>query len=88
MDLTVVRNWSVGLISVELIIMVEDSSLNEAALSLEGRGRLFNNGCGDNWPDMWKQIILGLLITHMQKYIPDGLSCLDVRGDCFKENLR
>lgn len=87
MDLTVVRNRSVGLISKELIITVGDSRLNETVLSLDGRDGLFNNRWGDNWPDMWKQIILGLPITHTQKYIPDGLSCLGVRGNCFKENL-
>lgn len=54
MDLTVVRHQSVGLVFMELITTVGDSRLNEAAFHPDGRDRLFNNGCGDNWPDMWK----------------------------------
>lgn len=38
----------------ELVITVEDSHLNEVAFHSDGRNRLFNNKCGDNWPSMWK----------------------------------
>jgi hypothetical protein len=61
------RKKHARLTSMGTTIAVGELCLREVASQIDGTDGVFNNWCRDNWLDIWKEIYLGLHITHIQK---------------------